>query len=326
MYKYSWKAALMTFGMMGVGKIALAAVGNKEKGLEKITSGETVSGNKGNLTDSPIDMSELSSKVTELSSKVNDFDKQIDKIMSIDLIGIIIGLAILVLMLVFMFVLMQKRFARANRMIKSLREELAHHQRLLESLKSRMDDMNEVPVQSTVARGQYAESPFKQNFSPLMQPQSMPVQAQNIPEPKPNLSEKLKQKSLEFEEEYNRIQTITGMGAREAKMEFQRKYNLCGFVCINSTERINHPEKEPQFQLRESLMDSAIWGFKIGDFYVVAPNPRQYVGTDHDYGGMKELFNSNFQPGRTYNKIKINSVAIMTHDLQIHKQGNLQLS
>ena len=323
MYKYSWKAALMTFGMMGVGKIALAAGGNKEKELEQIASGESVSGNKGNLTDSLID------NISVLSSKVNDIEGQINQMnqdTSFDLIGIIIGLAILVLMLVFMFVWVKNRFDRANRTMKILREELEHHQRLLESLKSRMDDMPEVPVQSTFVRGQYAESPVKQNVSPLMQSKPMPVQTPTIPEPKPNLSEKLWQKSMEFAEEYNRIQTITGMGAREAKMEFQRKYNLCGFVCINSTERINHPEKEPQFQLRESLMDSAIWGFKIGDFYVVAPNPRQYVGTDHDYGGMKELFESNFQPGRTYNKIKINNVAIMTHDLQIHKQGSLQLS
>lgn len=294
MYKYSWKAALMTFCMMGVGKIALADGESKEQELG--LGSKDVASNNFNLLDDPI------------------------------AIGIIIGLVILVLLLVFMLVWAQNRFAHTNRTINNLLEKLNDHQRLLESLKSRMDDMNEVPVQSTVARGQYAESPFKQNFSPLMQPQSMPVQAQNIPEPKPNLSEKLWQKSMEFAEEYNRIQTITGMGAREAKLEFQRKYKLCGFVCINSTERINHPEKEPQFQLRDSLLDSAIWGFEIGNFYVVAPNPRQYVGDDHNYGGMKELFESNFQPGRTYNKIKINSVAIMTHDLQIHKKGNLQLS
>ena len=318
MYKYSWKATLMPLGMMGVGKIALADEKSKANDSVQITSGMTESSNAGKLTDSPID-------INALSSKVKDIEDQFQYI-PYELIGIIIGLAILVLMLVFMFVLMQKRFDRANRTMKILREELEHHQRLLESLKSRIDDMSEVPVQSTFVRGQYAEAPVKQTVSPLMQSKPMPLQTPTIPEPKPNLSEKLWQKSMEFAEEYNRIQTITGMGAREAKMEFQRKYNLCGFVCINSTERINHPEKEPQFQLRESLMDSAIWGFKIGDFYVVAPNPRQYVGTDHDYGGMKELFNSNFQPGRTYNKIKINSVAIMTHDLQIHKQGNLQLS
>lgn len=314
MYKYSWKAALMTLGMMGVGKIALADEKSKANDSVQITSGMTESSNAGKLTDSSIDINDLSDRVKAIEDQFQYIPYEL------------IGLAILVLMLVFMFVLMQKRFDRANRTIKSLREELESHQRLLESLNSRMDDMPEVPVQSTFVRGQYAESPVKQTVSPLMQSKSMPVQEPIISKPKPNPSEMLREKCLEFAEDYNRIQTITGMGAREAKMEFQRKYNLHGFVCINSTERVNHPEKEPQFQLRESLMDSAIWGFQINEYYVVAPNPRQYVGTDHDYGGMKELFDSNFQPGRTYNKIKLNHVAIMTHDLQICRQGSLQLS
>ena len=282
MYKYSWKATLMTFGMMGVGKIAWAA----EENIVQEGGGKSFP----------------------------------------DWIIAVSSVVIFVLGLIFMFFLLKRGFDKTNRDIRNLREELARQKSLLARLNKRIDDMPEGPVQSTFVKEQYAESPVKQTASPLMQPKPMPVQAQNIPEPKPNLSEKLRQKSLEFAEEYNRIQTITGMGAREAKLEFQRKYKLCGFVCINSTERINHPEKEPQFQLRDSLLDSAIWGFEIGNFYVVAPNPRQYVGDDHNYGGMKELFESNFQPGRTYNKIKINNVAIMTHDLQIHKQGSLQLS
>ena len=283
MYKYSWKATLMTFGMMGVGKIAWAAEEN----------------------------------IVQEGGGSQPFPDWIIAVSSV---------VIFVLGLIFMFFLLKRGFDKTNRDIRNLREELANQKSLLARLNKRIDDMPEGPVQSTFVKEQYAESPVKQTASPLMQPKPMPVQAQNIPEPKPNLSEKLRQKSLEFAEEYNRIQTITGMGAREAKLEFQRKYKLCGFVCINSTERINHPEKEPQFQLRDSLLDSAIWGFEIGNFYVVAPNPRQYVGDDHNYGGMKELFESNFQPGCTYNKIKINNVAIMTHNLQIHKQGSLQLS
>ncbi|WP_303816839.1 hypothetical protein [Selenomonas ruminantium] len=321
MYKYSWKATLMTLGMMGVGKIALADEKSKANDSVQITSGMTESSNAGKLTDSPIDINDLSSKVKAIEDQLNQFQN-----IPFELIGIIIGLAIFALMLVFMFVLMQKRFARANRTIKSLRGELDHHQRLLESLNSRMDDMPEVPVQSTFVRGQYAEASVKQTISPLMQSKSMVVQAPTISESKTNPGGMDREKMLEFAQEYNRIQMITGREALSAKKDFQRKYNLNGFVCVNATERINHPEKKPQFQLSESLVDSAIWGFKIGDFYVVAPNPRQYVGDDHDYGGMKELFDSNFQPGRTYNKIKINNVAIMTHDLQIRKQGSLQLS
>ena len=294
MYKYSWKAALMTFCMMGVGKIALADGESKEQELG--LGSKDVASNNFNLLDDPI------------------------------AIGIIIGLVILVLLLVFMLVWAQNRFAHTNRTINNLREKLNDHQILLESLKSRKDDMPEVTVQSTFVRGQYAEAPVKQTISPLMQSKSMVVQAPTISESKTNPGGMDREKMLEFAQEYNRIQMITGREALTAKKDFQRKYNLNGFVCVNATERINHPEKKPQFQLSESLVDSAIWGFKIGDFYVVAPNPRQYVGDDHDYGGMKELFDSNFQPGRTYNKIKINNVAIMTHDLQIHKKGNLQLS
>ena len=321
MYKYSWKAALMTFCMMGAGKIALAA-GDKDKELKNITSGEAVSGNTNNLTDTPIDISDLSSKVKNLDKQI----AQINQNMPPDLLWIIIGLVILILILVFMFVWLKKRVDHANRTIKILREALDHHQRLLEALKVRMDDMPEESVQSASVRKQYVEAPVKHNVSPFMQSKDIPVQASIIPEAKPNPSEKLREKCLEFAEEYNYLQTITGLEVKAVKLDFQRKYNLCGFVCVNAHERRVHPEKLPKFQIHESLETATIWGFKIGNFYVVAPNPRQYVGTDHDYGGMKELFDSNFQSGCTYNKIRLNNVAIMTHDLQIYKQGSLKLS
>ena len=336
MYKNSWKAALMTLWMTGVGRSALAAAGNTKGALDDVPKTGAIkasaSGGKDGSEVSRLDITNLQDQVAAIGKQTDDAlqgIKGLQEQMPADLTMAVVAVAVfaLVLALLLFMVLrsaINREAARREKEIRDLREELEHHKRLLSSLNSRLEDRHE-PV-TALARQPYRESSFRQSEPAFMQPAPMPAPAAVAPEVQSNPSEMILEKCSDFVREYNRIQTITGRDALEAKKDLQRKYDLVGLVCVNATERINHQEKPPQFQLRESLVDASIWGLRIESYYVVVPNPRSYVGDDHEYGGMKELFKSNFQSGQNYKKIKISHAAIMTQDLQIRYQGEIQLS
>ena len=332
MYKYSWKTALMTFGMMGAGQFVLAAASNgKDKDLGDFSKHDFA---KEEAT------ANLTGQVDELKGRLDAAEQAINNLPP-DLTYAVIGLVVIALFMTFLVVVLWRKVSMDSKSLHALskslhdmREDLDHHKRLLDGLKNRIEDMAEAPVRTTIKRERYPEREAHQPIVSPVRPEPVAIHANAgevavpaVPEQKPDIGTLLNEKCREFAREYNRIQSITGLEAKTAKQEFQQKYGLCGFVCANADERMNHPEKPPRFKASESMVDASIWGFKFEACYLVAPAPRQYVGNDHDYGGMKELFESNFQPGRTYNKIEVNKPAILTQDLQcIRWQGKLNLS
>ena len=339
MYKYSWKTALMTLGMTMVGQSVLAAASNgKDKALEDFSKHGSVKEDATAVGSDAVDslqnkVGELSGQVDKLNGKMEAAEQAVNNLPP-DLTFVVIGLVVIALVMTFLIAVLWRKVSMDSKRFSDLREELDHHKRLLTGLKNRIEEMAEASARTTITRERYPErDAYKPIVSPVRQ-EPVAIRADDeaaavpaVPEPKPDIRTLLNEKCREFAREYNRIQSLTGFEAKAAKQEFQQKYELCGFVCANADERINHPEKPPRFKASESMVDASIWGFKFEAYYLVAPAPRQYVGNDHDYGGMKELFESNFQTGCIYNKIEVNKPAILTQDLQfIRWQGKLNLS
>ena len=336
MYKYSWKTALMTIGFAGQTAL-VSAKADKSKALSDVSKEDVVkeklASNGDGMENIQVDVTNLQNRIKELDGNINTVKQAVDN-MPPDLTYAVIGVAIFALLLAMILVaIIRRKAARDAKKINDLRRELDHQHNLLENLNRRLNDIQETSVKPTFLKERYPENVAYPQSAASMHPESAPLASARVdavpvmPKSQADPLKKLNEKCSEFAKEYNRIQSIQGLEAKTAKQDFQRKYGLCGFVCVNADERVNHPEIPPKFKVNESLVDASIWGFQFDAYYLVAPKPQKYVGNDHNYGGMKELFKSNFQQGCTYSKIKLNKPAIMTQDLQIiWRQGDLQLN
>lgn len=133
-------------------------------------------------------------------------------------------------------------------------------------------------------------------------------------------------KCNEFAQDFNHIQDLSGFDAKNAKKDFHSRYDIRGFKCVNFNERFNNHSIKPKFKEAPSLGEADLWGFQYKSYYLVLPNVKTYTGSNHEAGGMKELFRSNFQQGHTYQNIKLRLPAVLTIDLQIYNKGELNLS
>ena len=131
-----------------------------------------------------------------------------------------------------------------------------------------------------------------------------------------------------FNEMMSEVTKAKGLDSKTIRESFAEKYRVVTFKCINSEDRVNHPELPPTFE-SSKLVDSKLWGIPLtSDTLAVLPSPslRDYESSTHYQGGMKELFKSNYISGN-YRKIELIEPAIMTSDFQIIKQkGELRLS
>ena len=105
---------------------------------------------------------------------------------------------------------------------------------------------------------------------------------------------------------------------------FIENYKVIAFKCVNSQERVNHPEEQPRFEMCRPS-ESTLWCIKLSDgTFAVLPGLREYESTAHFQGGMKELFNVDYKTG-TYRKIEVVKPAIVKRDFSINEQGELRL-
>lgn len=105
---------------------------------------------------------------------------------------------------------------------------------------------------------------------------------------------------------------------------FIENYKVIAFKCVNSQERVNHPEEQPRFEMCRPS-ESTLWCIKLSDgTFAVLPGLREYESTAHFQGGMKELFNADYKTG-TYRKIEVVKPAIVKRDFSINEQGELRL-
>ena len=117
-----------------------------------------------------------------------------------------------------------------------------------------------------------------------------------------------------------------GIDLWELRNGFIMAYHVVAFKCVNFQERMNHQsEVKPQFEKCQPS-ESTLWGIKLSDGTIaVLPGLREYEMTAHLYGGLKELFYSNYQGG-SYRKIEVEQPAIMKSDFSLVKEGKLRLS
>lgn len=114
---------------------------------------------------------------------------------------------------------------------------------------------------------------------------------------------------------------------------FASQHGVVAFKCVNSEMRVNQPTLSPQFE--KSTLDSKFWGIPLANgTMAVFPNPswNDYEYSIHYQGGMKEMFKVlvvpqyiEYSKGR-YQKIRLQTPAIVTSNFQILKQGELHLA
>ena len=125
-------------------------------------------------------------------------------------------------------------------------------------------------------------------------------------EPKLSPEEQLKQ---ELFQEYGKIKSEyvslislwkghNGPGYRKARSDFQEKYGVVEFSCINAEQRMKSNEP-PVFYTVSSKGD--FWAIASnackGLFFVYPSATLSYEVQAHTTGGMKEAFDSNYRPG-----------------------------
>lgn len=117
-----------------------------------------------------------------------------------------------------------------------------------------------------------------------------------------------------------------GLSVINARQKFISDYKVTTFKCINSEERVNHPEVSPRFASC-APSDSSLWGVALLDgTLVVLPGLREYESIAHNQGGLKEIFDTGGYKNGTYRKIEVIKAALMTRDFQLIEQGKLSLS
>ena len=107
--------------------------------------------------------------------------------------------------------------------------------------------------------------------------------------------------------------------------DFIESNNVVGVTCTNAEQRPFRPNDPPRFEKSQSL-ESEIWAVSLRDgMLAIFPNIPEYEESSHKYGGLKELFRSNYKGGN-YNKISVIRPAIVTSTFEIKAEGELQLS
>ena len=129
----------------------------------------------------------------------------------------------------------------------------------------------------------------------------------------------------DFNEMMKAVADTPGLGSQSIKQKFVKDHRIIAFKCINFERRVNNSEP-PQFA--ECMpTESTLWGVPLNDgTLAVFPSLREYEINAHNYGGLKELFESGYRSG-SYRKIEIIEPAVMSPDFShIKRRGKLNLS
>ena len=109
---------------------------------------------------------------------------------------------------------------------------------------------------------------------------------------------------------YNRLIGLTGVEFKRARDDFRREYEVKAFKCGNVEARMNNPNIPPDFVDDSIHGNGNYWAVPsdAASFYVF-PNVRVYNDNLHNERAMGIVFDSNFQGGKTYEKVSVESPA-----------------
>ena len=132
-----------------------------------------------------------------------------------------------------------------------------------------------------------------------------------------------------FIRDYNALPKTGALSDKASRTDFAKKYGVVYFTCNNTTQRVNNPSLPPAFCDADSVSSSCFWAYPLTEGrYAVVPNQRlSYDETLHNYGGMKESFQSNYTGG-AYDHIQVVQPAEYMRYMgrwRLSKQGLLRL-
>ena len=109
---------------------------------------------------------------------------------------------------------------------------------------------------------------------------------------------------------YNRLIGLSGVEFKRARDDFRSEYDVKAFKCGNVDARMNNPSIQPNFVDDSINGNGNYWAVPsdVASFYVF-PNVRVYNDNLHNERAMGIVFDSNFQGGKTYEKVSVESPA-----------------
>lgn len=207
-----------------------------------------------------------------------------------------------------------QRLSRLQEKLSAANDTIADLSRQIKVQESRL---NELKIAQEKNRA--AES------SPVI-PKTTVALKKNLPEPPQNLpltKISLSERYAEFVREFNELAGLSSVDARKAADAFTQKYGVRSFSCVNAEERVNDPMPAPEFK---SLAGGNYWAYEVeaGTFAVV-PKVKLYNNNIHWQQAMGEVFDSNFEFGGAYKKIRVERPAIFKGEWTLERKGLLEL-
>ena len=110
-----------------------------------------------------------------------------------------------------------------------------------------------------------------------------------------------------FISDFNNLKNFGGKDFNEQYRSFIRDNHVEAFSCEDVAGRMNNPNLPLIFSEVPSAKDGDFWAVPAqGNKFSVLPNPRTiYNDNFHVERAMGDVFESNFQPGNTYDKIQV---------------------
>ena len=113
---------------------------------------------------------------------------------------------------------------------------------------------------------------------------------------------------------------------RQLRSDFIKKYSIKAFSCTNVKERMDNPSVIPKFDTAASTQVGDFWAYKSENVYLVVPAANSYNDNLHLERAMREVFDSNFVEGNTYDNIVVEKAAVFAEGWKQLQKGRLRLS
>ena len=104
--------------------------------------------------------------------------------------------------------------------------------------------------------------------------------------------------------QYNKLITLSSNKLRQERDNFWNKFDVKFFSCSNSSARMNDPDIEPIFN-DVSNRNGDYWALSSSGSFEVFPRLGVYNDNLHNERAMGIVFDSNFQGGKTYEKVHV---------------------
>ena len=219
-----------------------------------------------------------------------------------------------------------------NGAVKRAQSDLGREKKRADKLQQQLDaqanTIDELVAAMTALKNQTtAPAPAPVRPAPVRPAPVRPAE----PAPAPVITEEMRWR--DFVAAYNALRAKSAamggnMAVRNDRIAFQKKYDIIGISCTNSSVRVTDASIAPVFA-EQSLTMANYWAYPLPDGsgrYAVVPSAHDYSSGFHREGGGKEVFDSNYTNG-SYQNIIVDRPAIFSHTLnEIESIGRLRLS